>query len=435
MKSSAFQIILLAVFAALAVVGVLIFAFAVGSTKGNSVGPLVIWGTLDGSSFSTLLRQLSDSNDAFLAVSYVQKDPTTFEADLTQAIASGTGPDLFVLRQDYAVLDTPKIQPIPYTGAGSLPRSQFESTFIDVASPFLGEKGVLAVPFLVDPLVLYWNKDILNTYGFAQPPQYWDQTPAMVASITKKGEAGTIVLSAIPMGEYANVDNAKDILSLLILQAGGLITTYDNGKLTPVIAGTVGNSLGATEKALDFYTSFANPSRDASYTWNRSLPGSRASFAAGASALYVGFASENALIHKMNPNGNFAIARIPQIRNVATAIDVARVYGFAIPRNAKNPSGSLTLAYTLASSANTAIAAGLFAIPPARRDVLAKGADGDMGVFETEAIRAHTWVDPDPLATADIFKAMIENTTSGSVPLLTDAVQRAQQQMNHLFGI
>lgn len=435
MKSSVFQIILLASFAAFAVVGVLIFAFAVGSTKGNSVGPLVIWGTLDGSSFSTLLRQVSDKNDAFLAVSYVQKDPATFETELTQAIASGTGPDLFILRQDYAVLDTPKIQPIPYTGSGSLSRSQFESTFIDVTSPFLSEQGVLAVPFLVDPLVLYWNKDILNTYSFAQPPQYWDQIPAMVASITKKDDTGAIVLSAIPMGEYANVNNAKDILSLLILQAGGLITTYDNGKLTPVIAGTVGNSIGATEKALDFYTSFANPSRDTTYTWNRSLPSSRAAFAAGKSALYIGFASENALIHKMNPNINFAITRIPQIRNAAVAIDVARVYGFAIPRNAKNPSGSLALAYTLASSENSAIAAKLFALPSARRDVLAMSTDGDMRVFNAEAIRSHTWVDPDPIATEDIFKTMIENTTSGSVPLLTDVVQRAQQQLSHIFGI
>lgn len=435
MKGTAFQIILLAIFAALAVVGVLIFAFAVGNTKGNSVGPLVIWGTLDGQSFSTLLRQLSDTNDAFLQVSYVQKDPATFESELTQAIASGTGPDLFLLRQDYAVLDMPKIAPIPYTGAGALPRSQFESTFVDVAAPFLGEKGVLAVPFLVDPLVLYWNKDLLNTYGFAQPPQYWDQTPAMVASITKRNDAGAIVLSAIPMGEYANVDNAKDILSLLILQAGGLITAYDNGKLVPVIAGTVGNTLGATEKALDFYTSFANPSRDASYTWNRSLRSSRATFAAGESALYIGYASEHDLIKNMNPNLNFAIAKMPQIRSAATTIGTARVYGFAIPRNAKNTAGSLTLAYTLASSANATVAAGLFAIAPARRDVLALGAEGDMGIFELEAIRAHTWVDPDPVATEAVFKAMIENTTSGSVPLLTDAVGRAQQQMSRIFGL
>ena len=432
MKTTSFQIILLAVFAGLAVVGVLIFAFAIGGVSNNKVGAVSIWGTLDGSTFTTLLRKFADTDSSFLQVTYIQKDPKTFDAELTQAIASGTGPDLFILRQDYAIYDSGVIQPIPYT---SLSRAQFESTFVEVANPFLVDKGVLAVPLFADPLVLYWNKDILSSNGFAEPPQYWDQLPTMVATITKKNDAGQITLATIPMGEYANVDNAKDILSLLILQAGGMITVYDEGKLKPVLEGAAGSRLGATEKALDFYTSFANPSRDATYTWNRSLQGSRAQFAAGGATLYLGFASEDPLIKKMNPNLNFGIAKIPQIHNASTTIGVARVYGLAIPRNAKNPSGSLTLAYLLASSVNAEAAAEAFGLPTARRDILSKPADGNAGVFKTEVIRGHSWVDPDPVATEGIFKSMIENTTSGSVPLLADVVQRAQQQMDHVFGI
>ncbi|MBI2030406.1 extracellular solute-binding protein, partial [Candidatus Kaiserbacteria bacterium] len=335
---TSFQMVLLAVFAASAVTGVLIFAFAVGKTSSSSIGALTIWGTLDGQEFSTLLRQFADKDSNFLQVTYVQKDATTYDADLTRAIASGTGPDLFLLRHDYAYRTAEQIWIIPYTGASyAVSRSQFETSFTDVAMPFLGEKGVLAIPFLADPLVLYWNKDVLSTYGYAEPPKYWDELPDMIATITKKNDAGQIVLSAIPLGEYANINNAKDILSMMILQVGGVITTYENGKLAPALEGHSAASLGATEKSLDFYTSFANPSNPKTYTWNRSLPTSRAAFAGGASALYLGYASEDALIKKMNPNLNFAVAKVPQIRTAPVSINVARVYGFAIPRNAKNP--------------------------------------------------------------------------------------------------
>ncbi|MBI5003639.1 extracellular solute-binding protein [Candidatus Kaiserbacteria bacterium] len=436
MKITSFQVVLLAVFASLAVVGVLIFAFAIGSNTSNSVGALTIWGTLDGQEFSTLLREFSDKDASFAQVTYVQKDPSTYDVDLTRAIASGTGPDLFLLRQDYAVHTADQIWVIPYSGTSyAVSRSQFETSFTDVASPFLGEKGVLAIPFLADPLVLYWNKDILSTYGYAEPPKYWDELPDMIAAITKRNDMGQIVLSTISLGEYSNINNAKDILSMLILQVGGTITSYENGKLGPSLEGSTPASLGAVEKALDFYTSFANPAKPKSYTWNRSLPSSRASFAGGGSALYIGFASEDALIKKMNPNLNYTIAKIPQIRSASTTIDVARVYGLAIPRNAKNPVGSLTLAYFLASSANARAASNTFGIPTVRRDALGKGVDGNMKIFEAGVIMAHSWVDPDPVETDAIFKTMVEDTTSGAVPLLTDAVQHAQQQFNHIFGI
>lgn len=436
MKMTSFQIILLAVFGSLAIVGVLIFAFAVGRSGNDSVGAVTMWGTLDENTFSTLLRQFSDKDPSFLQVKYAQKDAGTYDTDLTRAIAGGKGPDLFLLRQDYAFKNADQLLVIPYEGASySISKADFQSRFVDAAAPFLGDKGVLAVPFLADPLVLYWNKDILSTHGFAQPPQYWDELPGMVAAITKKNDAGQLTLSAIALGEYGNVDNAKDILALMIVQVGGTITASDgNGKLTPALGGNTTASIGAAEKALDFYTGFANPARPATYTWNRSLPGSRAAFAGGGSALYIGYASEDPLIKKMNPNLNFAVAKVPQIRAASTSIDVARVWGLAVPRNAKNPAGAIQMAYFLASSANATNAARAFSIPSVRRDVLAKKADGDMGVFQDEVIMAHAWVDPDPIATEGIFKTMIEDTTSGAVPLLSEVVQHAEQQLSRLIG-
>ena len=68
--------------------------------------------------------------------------------------------------------DAGKVAVIPFS---ALSQSQFENAFIEAAAPYIGQGGVLGIPISADPLVLYWNKDMLASGGFSQPPQYWDQ--------------------------------------------------------------------------------------------------------------------------------------------------------------------------------------------------------------------------------------------------------------------
>ena len=245
MKMSSFQIILLVAFGAFAVAGILIFAFLVGSNSGSSIGVVTVWGPFDDVAVQTIIRQLSEDDSRLRQVTYVRKNPETFETELTNALASGVGPDLYILRHDYAVVDSGKIAPIPYE---SFARDQFEGIFVEAAKPFLSEGGVLAVPLVVDPYVLYWNKDLLSAAGFAKAPVYWDETFDMARTITdcqrvNASSINTVVgcddtrsikKATIALGEFANIDHAKDIISLLILQAGGPITQRDNtGTLLP----------------------------------------------------------------------------------------------------------------------------------------------------------------------------------------------------------
>jgi hypothetical protein len=55
-------------------------------------------------------------------------------------------------------------------------------------------------------------------------------------------------------------------------------------------------------------------------------------------------------------------------------------------------------------------------------------------IIANAASIARSWLDPDPAKTADIFRGMIENTTSGA-ELSNEAVQRADQQMSQLLGL
>ena len=439
---SSFQIILLSVFGTFAVAGVLIFAFFVGTNTGATIGEVVIWGTFDETAFSTVLRQLSESDGRLRQVTYVQKDPESYAAGLANALASGTGPDLFVLRQDETITEASKIAPI---NLGQLSKEQFRALWVEGTDPFWTEAGALGIPFIVDPFVLYWNRDMLSSAGVATPPQYWDELFAIVHAVTKRDDAGTIQKSAIALGEYANVSHAKGIVSMFIMQAGGRITGRDGaGSLVPALAARVGETAQPAESALRFYTQFANPA-GTNYSWNRALAESRVAFAQGDVALYIGPASEEPLVRRLNPNLNFAIATtVPQIRGSSRYVAGGYAYAFAISRTPQNPDGQRTLQEMQKSQQGAFTAAYLLAAPEgsqllalalgrvsARRDILAAPAQGNEAVFHKMALFLRTWEDPNARETERIFRDMIESVTSGAAQAL-EAVQRAEQAMRQL---
>lgn len=422
-----FHTILLLVFGALAVSGVLIFALAVGNDDANTVGPVGIWGTLDGAAVSAVLQSSAEENPIFKEVAYEEKDLLAYESELTTALANGEGPDLFVLRQDYILKDAGKAVPVP---SGNLSESQFQDLFIDAANPYYSPAGALAIPILVDPLVLYWNRDLLASAGFVKPPSTWDELSGMSEALTRKSDSGVILKSSIPFGEARNVTNAKDILSALILQAGGSITAPDaSGDLAPALRS--GGEALATENALRFYTKFTDPSKS-EYSWNRSLPESRKAFAAGDAALYIGFGSEAPLIAQMNPNLAFAAAALPQLKGAEKKVSVARVYALAVSRAARNPDGAFAIAFNMAAYTTNKKLSERLGIPSALRDVLSEPAEGAAGLFNKQAILARSWRDPDPEKTAVIFRDMIERVTSGSYGV-SDAVQRADEEMGEVM--
>jgi ABC-type glycerol-3-phosphate transport system substrate-binding protein len=431
MKSgmSMFQIVLLCAFGGFAIAGILIFAFLIGSNSSGSLGEVIVWGTFDDTAVATVVRQLSENDDRLRSIQYVEKNPDTFEQELTNALAAGTGPDLYIIRNDYAVLDTPKLSIIPIE---QLSREQFDSLFIEAARPFLHPEGTLAVPLAVDPLVLYWNRDLFANAGLARPPLYWDELQQIARAISRKSDAGSLTKSAISFGEYGNVTHAKNIIGTLILQAGGPVTARDSaGTLQPALqARTTGNVAAPAQSALSFYTGFANPSQDI-YSWNRSQKESIEAFTSGDLGLFVGLASEEPFIRRQNPNLNFGIAPLPQIRDAERSMTGGYAYGFAVPRASKNPSGALTGAYLLASPEASAALTTAFGISSARRDVLALPAQGNDDLFNKMAIITRLWEDPNPQETDRIFRDMIESITSGAAKL-SEALQRADASMREI---
>lgn len=328
-----FQLIIIIIFVGAAILGILVFAgiIPLGSTKtkAGGLGTVVLWGTVPTALITNAVESFNDANSTFV-VQYVQKSADTFDQDLLEALAAGTGPDMFFLPDNLAYHYKNKIFTIPYT---SYSPSAFRSIFASAGEVFLTSNGILAFPMSIDPLMLYYNRSILDANGIIYPPATWDNLVDITPTLTKKDEANKITKSAIALGHFSNVAHATGILTALFMQAGNPIISESDGKYTSVLDTPMGSY--NLSSVLKFYTDFADPNNSI-YSWNKSFPNSSDAFSAENLAFYFGYASELRSLVNKNPNQNFFVASFPQIKNAKFKSTGARVTGIAISAFSKN---------------------------------------------------------------------------------------------------
>ncbi len=430
-----FQLIVLAVFLVAGIAGVVVVATSHygGSNKGTGrafASPVVVWGTLDRGSMDAVLTHLqTDLGENFFDVSYVQKNDTTFESELVEAIASGVGPDLVLLPQDAILKEKNKLFITPYA---SFSERTFRDQYVDEGELYLSPGGIFAFPFSINPLVMYWNRDLFASAAQASPPRYWDEFYTLSPLITKRDLAGNVARSAVALGEYVNVSHAKELLSALMRQAGNPLVTTEGGKAHSVLLEKRGLASLPVEAAVRFYVDFSDPVKPF-YSWNRSLASSKEAFISGDLATYFGFAGEIDELRGKNPNLNFDLALLPQTRDANTKTTFGKLYGIAILKGTKNLQDAFFTATTLAGKNGVQYWIDSTNLPPVRRDLLGvKPTDAYKPVFYDSAVMARAWLDPDPLQTEGIFRRMVESSGSGKARI-SEAVDRANSELTELF--
>lgn len=425
-----FPVIVTAVFIALAIVSVLIFA-TFTSFKKNAIGTVVIWGSLPHSVFDALVSKLAEgNNDAYADVSYRSIPEKELVPSLVEAIAAGTGPDLVIFPGSALVGQGNKLSSIPYS---SLSRRDFQNTFIQAGEVFLSPDGVKAIPFTVDPLVMYWNRTLFSNAGIAQPPRYWDELGDMSPTLTKATQNGTLTQGAVALGAWDNVVHSKSVFLTLLNQLGDTVVGQDEkGLYTSLFFQAQQGGVVPADSAVRFYTDFSDPAKPV-YSWNRSQPDSRSAFIAGKLAIYFGTVSELQGMREANPNLNFDVAPVPSIRGGGAGV-AADITGLAIPRGSKNPSGALLVAKDFTSPSSLEILASELMLPSVRRDA-PPPASGDSyaGLFHNAALLSFSFLDPDPSSTDSIFKRMIEGVSSGKFKV-TEATRAADDELRALLG-
>ena len=397
----------------------------------EAAGTVSLWGTIPSSVISSALSTYNNDHQDY-GVSYRYIEPSTYEDELIEAFASGKGPDMYMVTPGLLTRFSDKISPIPYT---SFTERSYTDSFVTAANIFLTEQGILALPFRSDPLVMYYNRDILESSFQLTPPRYWDDMYAFAQSVTKKSADGIISESAIAFGAWDNVTHAKDIVAMMLLQSGNAVTERSGSSLVSVLDKPTASGNSTARSLVTFYGEFANPS-SLYYSWNEAKPESFDAFVAGDLALYFGYASELPTILAKNPNLNFDVAIVPQIKNIATQKTYVDLVGIAISKFSKNP----ITAYVVASEMtgkdfSETLAEGGDVTPSVRRDMLKTATtvdDAYRAVFNNSAIIGATWIDPDSQGTESIFRTMIKSYTSGAASA-NDAVRSAHSALDLLI--
>ncbi len=397
--------------------------------SGGTLGTVTLWGPIPEQNLRSVIDTFNKANSAQFTLVYSTKNATTIEAELVDALASGSGPDLVILPADVIYRQANKLITIPYD---TLPLRDFKDTFVEAGEVFLTPVGSLAFPILVDPLVMYYNRAILAGEGIATPPATWLAFRSVIKQINVIDNSGVIKRTALALGEFSNNRNAKNILSLLFLQAGTPIVIYDETGYKAVLDDSFGGTISPGQAALDFFTQFADPGKEG-YSWNRSLPEARDAFAAGLLATYFGFGSELSSVRAKNPNLNFDVAIVPQ-RDSGRKLTFAKVYGLAILKNSSNLTGAAQAALVLVTKEVNASLAQTVGLPSARRDVLAGNfTDPYQATFVKSAVMSVSWLDPDALATERILNNAVSRVTTGQETPF-DAITRADKELDNLFN-
>lgn len=279
---------------------------------------LDVWGTFDDSdAFNQAIGDYKKLNPHVKEVKYRKLAPETYKEDLLDAMASGNGPDIFMLRNTWLSNFADKVVASP---AGFFTEKTVRDAFVDVvADDFLGpEKQVMAVPLSVDSLALYYNKDIFNAAGISAPPKTWEELVAMVPLLTRVDEFGNINQSAIALGTGENVNRSSDIFLNLVMQNGGTITDARFSEQPDQIA-------------LDFYTRFARLGLP-TYTWNQRQHFSIDAFYEGTLGMMINYSYHYPTIKQKNAKLNFAVAPLPQFKD-QPPVNFANYWGFAVAKN------------------------------------------------------------------------------------------------------
>ncbi len=428
---SQFTLIIIGIMMALALIGVLLLSgvipgFSLGGGEGPAA-PLLMWSDVPYEQMRELVYAISEQNKNLFSITYVEKSPAAYQNELLNALASGKGPDLWLLSQDLILKNKDKVFLIPFE---SFSKRAFKDIFIEEGELFLSNEGIVALPFVIDPMVLYWNRDIASAGGISLAPKTWDEFVNFAIKLTIRDNAGNIIQSGAAFGEFQNIDHAKDIISLLLLQTGNPIVNPES--LRSTLSGGTEAASQQAEGAVRFFTEFSDPAKT-TYSWNRSLPTSKNAFIAGTLAYYFGYASEYVDISAKNPHLNFDVAEAPQIKGGRLRLTFGKMQGIAISKSSPNITQAAAASVQLIEKNSIAGLVKKTFLPPIRRDLLAEPVqDPVLNIFYKSAIQSRAWLEPNPETIDKMFRAMIESVLTGKKKI-SEAVRDVHIKLDEML--
>ena len=182
---------------------------------------LEMWGVYDSSQkeLAGILSQYKQTHSN-VTVKYREFNPLTYESELVDQLAAGTGPDIFMVHNTWLPKHQDKMAPLT---EAQMPFAKFRALFPRVVLEDFAPKGVIyASPLYVDTLAMFYNRDMFDKKTITTPPVTWTEFQNDVQKLKEVNPNTNSIITAGAAigGSEKSINRATDLLGLLMLQDG-----------------------------------------------------------------------------------------------------------------------------------------------------------------------------------------------------------------------
>jgi len=269
---------------------------------------LTYWGLWEPASVMQTIIDEYEAENPGVTILYSQQAFSYYEGRLYTRLQQASdseepAPDIFRINNTWTSKYYKYLTPLSST---LMTVETYSDTFYPTAvRDFTAKDGnIYAIPWEIDGLAVFYNKQLLSSAGYDEPPTDWDSFIELAQELTVKNDAGQITTSGLAIGTANNINHSADILSYLMLLNGAdlIDSTYTTTNLTNTEATT----------AVTIYTQF---SKGDDAIWTTDLNSDLEMFYAGKLAMMFAPSWRAFDIIESSPSIEFGIAATPQLSN------------------------------------------------------------------------------------------------------------------------
>jgi len=400
----------------------------------QDLGPatqITIWGVHDDAKdFSGGISRLKSVYPS-VQVSYIKKDPATYETEILNALALGKGPDIIMISNSDLPKYGDKLTPAPIN---LIDIKTIEDKFpLVIKNDLVSQNNIYALPLYLDTLALFYNEDIFNTNNIIEAPKTWDEFTTLSNNLKKIDRSNKIERAGSALGgSVASISRVSDIISALMLQSGTKMLSENTTRA--IFAEFSQNNINPGREAVDFYSSFSNPGHK-NFTWQDDFVNAIDGFSDGRVAMIIDYSYQSEIIKNKNPFLNFKTARLPQLDINTTPVNYADYQALAVLKQSQNKNTAWQVVYNLTLDNISADSYAKSSVrPPALRSLLEScQRDINLSAFCEQSLTSRSWYQIDKNKISLIFSDMIKNITSGKLSAKA-SIEQAQDLVTSLMS-
>ena len=292
-------------------------------------GDLVYWGLWEPDSVMQPIIDEYETLHPGVNILYSQQSFTNYESKLYTRLqqassSSEPAPDIFRIHNTWLPKYYKYLEPLP---TNVMTREKYASKFYPTAlNDFTAKNGyIYAIPWEIDGLVVFYNKQLLAEKGYQEPPKDWDSFVEAAQKLTVKNSAKQITQSGLAMGTSKNINHSAEILSFLFMAEGIEIIDETHTKVN------LNNT--KAQGVLDNYVSFA---KGETATWSSTLRNDLEMFYSGKLAMMIAPSWRTFDIIKAAPTIEFDTAPLPQLKANKEEIYYSTYWGDTVSSTCSN---------------------------------------------------------------------------------------------------